>query len=74
MKEQTKRVLSVWFDKELYRKIHKIHMVQNFFFGKKEFTMSYFVETAIREYFDNHDEEIKALMDKYHDEGGCANL
>ena len=74
MKNQSKRVLSVWFDKELYKKIHKIHMVKNSFFGDKDFTMSYFIETVIEEYLHNHEEEIQKLMDIYHDEGGCANL
>lgn len=74
MKDQTKRVMSVWFDKKLYKKIHTIHMVNNMFYGNKEFTMSYIVENAIREYFENHSEEIRKLMNKYHDDGGCADL
>lgn len=74
MRDQTKRVLSVWFDKRLYKKLHTIHMVNNMFYGNKDFTMSYLVENAIKEYFDNHDEELNALMDKYHNDGGCAEL
>ena len=32
------------------------------------------IESAVREYLQNHDKEIQELMDKYHDEGGCAEL
>ena len=71
---ETKRVLSVWFDKKLYRKIHTIHMIKNSFFGDKKFTMSLFIETAVREYLNNHDKEIKELIDRYHNEGGCAEI
>ena len=71
---QTKRVMSVWFDKRLYKKIHTIYMIKNMFYGNKNFTMSHIVESAIKEYFDNHNEEIQELMKRYHDDGGCAEL
>ena len=74
MKDQTKRVMSVWFDKRLYKELHTIHMVNNMFYGRKECTMSFLVESAVKEYLFNHKEEIKELMDKYHDDGGCADL
>ena len=74
MKDQSKRAMCVLLDKELYKKIHTIHMVKNMFYGNKEFTMSHIIESSIREYFDNHNEEIQKLMSQYHDDGGCADL
>ena len=61
-------------NEDIYHKIHTLHMVKNMFFGEKEFSMSLLAEIAIREYFDNHKEEIDELMKTYHERGGCAEL
>lgn len=74
MKDQTKRAMCVLFDKKLYKKIHTIHMVKNLFYGNKECTLSGIIESAVKEYLNNHNEEIQNMMDQYHKDGGCADL
>jgi len=41
---------------------------------RNPYAMTDIVEDALYEYFENHDDEIKKLMDEYHDQGGCFEL
>jgi len=69
-----KRFAGFSIDADIYHKMHTIHMVRNIFFDDKKFTLSGLVETALKEYFENHKKEIDELMKTYHDKGGCADL
>ena len=71
---QLKKVTSLTLYKHLYHRIVVISMVRKMFFGENDATISSIVNQAIDEYLKNHDEEIKKLMERYHDEGGCADL
>lgn len=69
-----KKLTSLMVEKHLYHRIVVISMIRKMFFGEKDATISSIVNQALEEYLANHDKEIKDLMDRYHDEGGCANL
>lgn len=69
-----KKLTSLMVEKHLYHRIVVISMIRKMFFGEKDATISSIVNQALEEYLINHDKEIKDLMDRYHDEGGCANL
>ena len=71
---QLKKMTSLMLNKHTYHRIVVISMVRKMFFGEKNASISSIVNQAIEEYLNNHDEEIQKLMDRYHDEGGCANL
>lgn len=71
---QLKKMASLMLNKHTYHRIVVISMVRKMFFGEKNASISSIVNQAIEEYLNNHDEEIQKLMDRYHDEGGCANL
>ena len=69
-----KFVTTIMFDSEVHTKLSKLSAIRKNFFGEKNMSMSGIVNTAMKEYFENHSDEIDALMDRYHSEGGCANL
>lgn len=69
-----KKLTSLMVEKHLYHRIVVISMIRKMFFGEKDATISSIVNQALEEYLTNHDKEIKDLMDRYHEEGGCANL
>lgn len=71
---QLKKVVSLVLYKHTYHRIVVISMVRKMFFGENDATISAIVNQAIEEYLQNHEEEIQKLMDRYHNEGGCANL
>lgn len=71
---QLKKITSIVFDKHLYHRLVIISMVRKICFNEKNASVSAIVNTAITEYLQNHDAEIKEMMDKYHNEGGCADL
>ena len=71
---QLKKITSLTLNKNTYHRIVVISMVRKMFFGEKNASISSIVNQAIEEYLNNHDEEIQKLMDRYHEEGGCANL
>lgn len=74
MKNQLKKTTSLMLDKHTYHRIVVISMVRKMFFGEKDASISSIVNQAIAEYLNNHEDEIQKLMDRYHEEGGCANL
>lgn len=69
-----KKTACVSLSKETYHKVHVLHVIRNYFFGEKNFTISSMVEDAIIEYFSNHKDEIDAIIKKYREEGGCMHL
>lgn len=71
---QLKKKVLLYLNVGLYHKVSVISMVRKMFFGEKNTSISSIVNQAIDEYLKNHDEEIQKLMDKYHNEGGCADL
>lgn len=71
---QLKRTTTLTLFKHTYHRIVVISMVRRMFFGENDATISSIVNQAIEEYLQNHDEEIQELMNRYHDEGGCADL
>lgn len=74
MKNQLKKITTLNLDRRAYHQIVVISMVRKMFFGEKSASISSIVNKAIEEYLQNHDEEIQKLMDRYHKEGGCAEL
>lgn len=69
-----RKACCVSLSKETYHKIHVLHSVKKWFFNEKDGTLSGIVEQAIKEYFENHKEEIDDVMRKYHEHGGCFDL
>lgn len=70
----SKKTICLSISKELYRKIHTIHMIKKYFFENKEYTISSMIEDAVNEYLDKHNGEIQMMMDEYHKNGGCAEI
>ena len=71
---QFTKVISLVIRKDLYHKLVIVSMVMKMFYGDKRMSKSTLINIAIDEYFKNHDAEIKELMRKYHDDGGCADI
>lgn len=69
-----KYITSVVLEQPLHTKLSTLSSIKKNFFGEKDMTLSKIVNIALEEYFINHDEEIKTLMDNYHSQGGCAEL
>ena len=71
---QLKKMVSLMLNKHTYHRVVVISMVRKMFFGENSATISSIVNQAIEEYLQNHEDEIRELMDRYHNEGGCADL
>ena len=71
---QLKKMVSLILNKHTYHRVVVISMVRKMFFGENSATISSIVNQAIEEYLQNHEDEIRELMDRYHNEGGCADL
>lgn len=69
-----KYVTTVSFEQPLHTKLSTLSSIRKNFFGEKDMTLSGIIKIALEEYFINHNEEIQEIMDRYHREGGCADL
>lgn len=65
---------SLMIEQPLHTKLSQYSAIRKMFFGEKDMSMSNIVNAALKEYFDNHSEEINKIMEEYHAKGGCANL
>lgn len=73
MKISKRKSTSLTLDAKILHKLRTIYTVDKYFFGNKT-TMSSIVDKTLTEYFETHEDEIKQMMDKYHEEGGCFML
>ena len=69
-----KKNICVSISKENYHKLNVISSIRKFFFREHDASISAIIEHALNEYFDTHEKEITELMERYHQEGGCATL
>ena len=69
-----KKQVGVTLDPQIMHTLEILYVVRRYFFEEKGITRSGIIETAIKEYFDNHREEINTLMDEYHERGGAFKL
>lgn len=61
-------------DRDNKHKLIVLNTVKRRYKKDRESSMSEIVDTAIEEYFENHKEEIDALMEEYHEHGGGIDL
>lgn len=71
---KTKKVVSLVLNKQTYHRVVVLSMVRKMFFGEKNATISSIINQATEEYLKNHEDEIHELMNRYHNEGGCADI
>lgn len=69
-----KKVVSLVLNKQTYHRVVVLSMVRKMFFGEKNATISSIINQATEEYLKNHEDEIHELMNRYHNEGGCADI
>jgi hypothetical protein len=69
-----KMTVGACIDMEIYRKVRMMHFVENVFFDNKNVTISSIIQEALKEYFENHDDEYKKMIDKYYENGGWLEL
>ena len=66
--------VSLTLDGKILHKLRIIYTVDRFFFRHNKVTMSGIVDKALEEYFENHKDELDAMMKEYHEKGGCFEL
>lgn len=56
---------NIMLDNDLYRKLRNIVYAQKHLKGIKNASMSSIIDSAIREYFANHNKELNELLEDY---------
>lgn len=71
---RTRNRTQIMLDDELYFKIYNISYAQKHAHGIKNASMSSIVNNALREYIENHKEELNALFDEYRKKGAKIEI
>lgn len=69
-----KKTVCMMISKDNYHKINIIATVRKNYTDDVHSSMSSIIDDAITEYLINHEDEIKKMMDEYHEQGGCFEL
>lgn len=69
-----KFVTTLMIEQDLHAKLSMVSSIRKWFFGEKDMSLSGIVNIALREYFDNHAEEIDKIISNYHAKGGCGDI